>query len=130
MIYDATSPQMDFLLRTREFKIWQASEGCGISEAWPEPSYCVVSDDGRPAGRHPLIDPPLHEFLPSYEELLVDVTHLQDRLAFDGGGADGARSPLDAVGDRVTLALEKGLQKVLGRKDAERAMKLLRREGR
>jgi len=26
-----------------------------------------------------LIDPPLHEFLPSYEELLVEVTRLQDR---------------------------------------------------
>jgi len=72
-----------------------------------------------------LIDPPLHEFLPSYEELLVDVTRLQDRLSMDGDG----RSPLDAVGDRVTPAIEKGLQKVLGRKDAERAMKLLRREG-
>jgi pyruvate,orthophosphate dikinase len=76
-----------------------------------------------------LIDPPLHEFLPSYEELLVDVTHLQDRLSPDGMGADGARSPLDAVGDRVTPALEKGLQKVLGKKDADRAMKLFRREG-
>jgi len=74
-----------------------------------------------------LIDPPLHEFLPSYEELLVDVTRLQDRLASDGD--NGARSPLDAVGDRVTPALAKGLQRVLGRKDAERAMKLLRREG-
>jgi pyruvate,orthophosphate dikinase len=73
-----------------------------------------------------LIDPPLHEFLPSYEELLVDVTRLQDRLA-DGSG-DG-RSPLDAVADRVTPALEKGLQKVLGKKDAGRAMKLVRREG-
>jgi pyruvate,orthophosphate dikinase len=74
-----------------------------------------------------LIDPPLHEFLPSYEELLVDVTRLEDRLGSDG--ADGGRSPLDAVGDRVTPALAKGLQRVLGRKDAERAMKLLRREG-
>ncbi len=72
-----------------------------------------------------LIDPPLHEFLPSYEDLLVDVTRLQDRLSMDGDG----RSPLDAVGDRVTPALEKGLQRVLGRKDAGRAMKLLRREG-
>jgi pyruvate,orthophosphate dikinase len=74
-----------------------------------------------------LIDPPLHEFLPSYEELLVDVTRLEDRLSMDGSG-DG-RSPLDAVGDRVTPALEKGLQRVLGKKDAGRAMKLLRREG-
>jgi pyruvate, orthophosphate dikinase len=74
-----------------------------------------------------LIDPPLHEFLPRYEELLVDVTRLQDRLGSDG--ADGARSPLDAVGDLVTPALAKGLQRVLGKKDAERAMKLLRREG-
>ena len=74
-----------------------------------------------------LIDPPLHEFLPSYEDLLVDVTRLQDRLALDG--TDGGRSALDAVGDRITPALAKGLQRVLGRKDAERAMKLLRREG-
>ena len=73
-----------------------------------------------------LIDPPLHEFLPSYEELLVDVTRLQDRVASENG--DG-RSPLDAVGDRLTPAIERGLQKVLGKKDAGRAMKLLRREG-
>jgi len=73
------------------------------------------------------LDAPLHEFLPSYEDLLVDVTRLQDRLALDG--TDGGRSALDAVGDRITPALAKGLQRVLGRKDAERAMKLLRREG-
>ncbi len=72
-----------------------------------------------------LIDPPLHEFLPSYEELLVEVTRLQDRLGGDGDG----RSPLDAVGDRVTPAIARGLEKVLGKKDAGRAMKLLRREG-
>jgi pyruvate, orthophosphate dikinase len=73
-----------------------------------------------------LIDPPLHEFLPSYEELLVDVTRLQDRLAASDG--DG-RGPLDAVGDRLTPAIERGLKKVLGDKDAGRAMRLLRREG-
>ena len=76
-----------------------------------------------------LIDPPLHEFLPSYEELLVDVTRLQDRLGQDGSGADGAGSPLDAVADRVSPAIQRGLQKLFGDKDADRAMKLLRREG-
>jgi pyruvate,orthophosphate dikinase len=77
-----------------------------------------------------LIDPPLHEFLPSYEELLVDVTRLQDRLGGDGtNGSDGRGFRLDVVGDRLTPAIERGLQKVLGKKDADRAMKLIRREG-
>jgi len=77
-----------------------------------------------------LIDPPLHEFLPSYEDLLVDVTRLQDRLGTDGSnGADGGGSPLDAVGDRVTPTIQKGLEKLFGEKDADRAMKLIRREG-
>jgi pyruvate, orthophosphate dikinase len=76
-----------------------------------------------------LIDPPLHEFLPSYDELLVDVTRLQDRVAAQDGGVPAIGLRLDAVGDRITPAIERGLQKVLGKKDAGRAMKLLRREG-
>jgi pyruvate, orthophosphate dikinase len=77
-----------------------------------------------------LIDPPLHEFLPSYEELLVDVTRLQDRLGSDGtNGTDGRGFRLDVVGDRLTPAIGRGLQKVLGKKDADRAMKLIRRQG-
>ena len=34
-----------------------------------------------------LIDPPLHEFLPSYEELLVEVTRLEDSRATKPAGA-------------------------------------------
>jgi pyruvate,orthophosphate dikinase len=70
-----------------------------------------------------LIDPPLHEFLPSHDELLVDVTRLRTLLEMDGDGMT------DAVADRVTPALEKGLTKVFGPKDASRAMKLIRRQG-
>jgi pyruvate,orthophosphate dikinase len=35
-----------------------------------------------------LIDPPLHEFLPSYGELLHDVTELETRIELADGGAD------------------------------------------
>jgi pyruvate, orthophosphate dikinase len=71
-----------------------------------------------------LIDPPLHEFLPSHEQLIADVTRLRTLLEVSGG------SVTDAVADRVTPALEKGLIRVFGEKDAARAMKLIRREGR
>jgi pyruvate, orthophosphate dikinase len=70
-----------------------------------------------------LIDPPLHEFLPSHEELIADVTRLRTLLSLDGGGA------ADAVGDRLTPAIEKGLTRIFGKKDAARAMKLIQREG-
>jgi pyruvate,orthophosphate dikinase len=70
-----------------------------------------------------LIDPPLHEFLPSHEELIADVTRLRTILELNPG------SLTDAVADRVTPTLEKGLTKVFGKKDAARAMKLIRREG-
>ena len=50
-----------------------------------------------------LIDPPLHEFLPSHEELLAEVTRLRTILEVSGGGVT------DAVADRVTPTLEKGL---------------------
>jgi pyruvate,orthophosphate dikinase len=70
-----------------------------------------------------LIDPPLHEFLPSHDELIADVTRLRTLLEVGG-------SPVtDAVAERVTPTLEKGLTKVFGKKDAARAMKLIRREG-
>ncbi|MEO7001750.1 MAG: pyruvate, phosphate dikinase, partial [Ktedonobacterales bacterium] len=39
-----------------------------------------------------LIDPPLHEFLPSYEELLVDVTRLEDKEKDKEKGATGKES--------------------------------------
>ena len=70
-----------------------------------------------------LIDPPLHEFLPSHEELIAEVTRLRTTIELSGGGRT------DAVADRVTPALEKGLTRVFGKKDAGRAMKLIRREG-
>ncbi|MGH2358289.1 MAG: pyruvate, phosphate dikinase [Candidatus Limnocylindria bacterium] len=70
-----------------------------------------------------LIDPPLHEFLPSHDELLVEVTRLRTILEVSPSGLT------DAVAERVTPALEKGLTRVFGKKDAARALKLIRREG-
>ncbi|HEX4713520.1 MAG TPA: pyruvate, phosphate dikinase, partial [Ktedonobacteraceae bacterium] len=49
----------------------QRADFKGIFEAMVDPK----SGDGYPVVIR-LIDPPLHEFLPSYEELLVDVTRL------------------------------------------------------
>jgi pyruvate, orthophosphate dikinase len=72
-----------------------------------------------------LIDPPLHEFLPSHEGLVADVTRLRTLAELDGGGVR-----VDAVADRVTPAIEKGLTRIFGEKDAARAMKLIQREGR
>jgi len=71
-----------------------------------------------------LIDPPLHEFLPSHEELIAETTRLRTLIEVEGG-----TRRVDAVGDRVTPHLEKGLTKIFGRKDAARAMKLIQREG-
>jgi pyruvate,orthophosphate dikinase len=70
-----------------------------------------------------LIDPPLHEFLPSHDELLEKVTRLRTLQEASGGGLT------DAVADRVTPALEKGLVRIFGKKDASRALKLIGREG-
>jgi pyruvate, orthophosphate dikinase len=69
-----------------------------------------------------LIDPPLHEFLPSHDELLEKVTRLRTLLEESSG-------PTDAVADLAGPALEKGLVKVFGKKDAARAMKLISRQG-
>ena len=69
-----------------------------------------------------LIDPPLHEFLPSHDELLEKVTRLRTLL-------EGTSDQTDAVADRTGPALEKGLAKVFGKKDAARAMKLIGRHG-
>src|SRR4029078_862795 len=52
-----------------------------------------------------LIDPPLHEFLPSHDELLEKVTRLRTRLEDSSG-------PADAVADRAAPALEKGLTRI------------------
>jgi pyruvate,orthophosphate dikinase len=70
-----------------------------------------------------LIDPPLHEFLPSHDELIEKVTRLRTTLELSGDGVT------DAVADRVTPAIEKGLTRIFGEKDAARAMKLIGREG-
>jgi pyruvate,orthophosphate dikinase len=70
-----------------------------------------------------LIDPPLHEFLPSHEGLVADVTRLRTLLDLGGDGRT------DAVADRVTPAIEKGLTRIFGEKDAARAMRLIQREG-
>jgi len=64
-----------------------------------------------------LIDPPLHEFLPSHDELLVDVTRMRTLLEADGNGR------LDAG------IVQQGLVKLFGKKDAARAMRKLRLSG-
>jgi pyruvate,orthophosphate dikinase len=69
-----------------------------------------------------LIDPPLHEFLPAHGDLIEKVTRLRTTLELTNGTTD-------AVADRVTPAIEKGLTRIFGEKDASRAMKLIGREG-
>ena len=61
-----------------------------------------------------LIDPPLHEFLPSYEELVADTTRLQTSLELMDG-------PLGVDAGLV----QQGLVKLFGTKDATRAMRKL-----
>jgi pyruvate,orthophosphate dikinase len=61
-----------------------------------------------------LIDPPLHEFLPSYEELVADTTRLQTTLEIMDG-------PLGVDAGLV----QQGLVKLFGTKDAARAMRKL-----
>ncbi|MBA4168956.1 MAG: pyruvate, phosphate dikinase [Chloroflexi bacterium] len=56
-----------------------------------------------------LIDPPLHEFLPSHDELVAETTRLRTTLELTGG--DGL--------------LQQGLVRVFGKKDANRAMRKL-----
>jgi pyruvate, orthophosphate dikinase len=59
-----------------------------------------------------LIDPPLHEFLPSHEELIADVTRLRTTLELTGG-SNGIDAGL----------VQQGLVKLFGQKDAARAMR-------
>ena len=66
-----------------------------------------------------LIDPPLHEFLPSYEELVADVTRLRTLRDLS------PRLLPETVTDRVSPALEKTLTRLFGEKDATRALKVL-----
>jgi pyruvate,orthophosphate dikinase len=61
-----------------------------------------------------LIDPPLHEFLPSHEELIADVTRLRTTLELTGGS-----NAVDAG------LVQQGLVKLFGKKDATRAMRKL-----
>ena len=61
-----------------------------------------------------LIDPPLHEFLPSHDELVADVTRLRTTLELTGYGAG-----VDAG------IVQVGLVKLFGKKDAARAMRRL-----
>ncbi len=71
---------------------FQRSDFKGIFEAMANPktgeSYPVVIR---------LIDPPLHEFLPSYEDLLVEVTRLET-LGQEGPELNEKRELLEAVG--------------------------------
>jgi pyruvate,orthophosphate dikinase len=61
-----------------------------------------------------LIDPPLHEFLPSHEELIADVTRLRTTLELTAG-SNGVDAGL----------VQQGLVKLFGKKDAARAMRKL-----
>jgi pyruvate,orthophosphate dikinase len=61
-----------------------------------------------------LIDPPLHEFLPSHEELIAEVTRLRTTLELTEG-ATGVDAGL----------VQQGLVKLFGKKDAARAMRKL-----
>ena len=61
-----------------------------------------------------LIDPPLHEFLPSHEELIADVTRLRTTLELTDG-SNGVDAGL----------VQQGLVKLFGKKDAARAMRKL-----
>ena len=61
-----------------------------------------------------LIDPPLHEFLPSHEELIAEVTRLRTTLELLGGS-----SGIDAG------LVQQGLVRLFGKKDAARAMRKL-----
>jgi pyruvate, orthophosphate dikinase len=62
-----------------------------------------------------LIDPPLHEFLPSHEELIAEVTRLRTTLELAGDGSLGVDAGL----------VQQGLTKMFGTKDAARAMRKL-----
>jgi phosphoenolpyruvate synthase/pyruvate phosphate dikinase len=61
-----------------------------------------------------LIDPPLHEFLPSHDELVAETTRLRTTLELTGG-TNGIDAGL----------VQQGLVKLFGKKDAARAMRKL-----
>ncbi|MGQ0608403.1 MAG: putative PEP-binding protein, partial [Chloroflexota bacterium] len=61
-----------------------------------------------------LIDPPLHEFLPSHDELVAETTRLRTTLELTGG-TNGVDAGL----------VQQSLVKLFGKKDAGRAMRKL-----
>ncbi|MGH2382053.1 MAG: pyruvate, phosphate dikinase, partial [Candidatus Limnocylindria bacterium] len=61
-----------------------------------------------------LIDPPLHEFLPSHDELVAETTRLRTILELTGG-ANGVDAGF----------VQQSLVKLFGKKDASRAMRKL-----
>ena len=67
-----------------------------------------------------LLDPPLHEFLPAFGDLLVDVTRLKTLQGVDSGAYDKALSEIKARrGDEATLEqLEELLEKVESMKES------------
>lgn len=67
-----------------------------------------------------LLDPPLHEFLPAYGDLLIDVTRLKTLKALDGGAFDKALTEIkERRGSDATLEhLEELLEKVESMKEA------------
>jgi pyruvate, orthophosphate dikinase len=71
---------------------FQRSDFKGIFEAMVNPE----TGEGYPVVIR-LIDPPLHEFLPSYEELLVEVTRLEDK-GDNPQELEEKRKMLEAVG--------------------------------
>ncbi|GLV58683.1 pyruvate, phosphate dikinase [Dictyobacter sp. S3.2.2.5] len=71
---------------------FQQSDFKGIFEAMVDPQ----TNEGYPVVIR-LIDPPLHEFLPSYEELLVEVTRLETQGGHEAELAE-KRQMLEAVG--------------------------------
>jgi pyruvate,orthophosphate dikinase len=71
---------------------FQQNDFRGIFEAMINPA----TGEGYPVVIR-LIDPPLHEFLPSYEELLVDVTRLETQGGHEAELAE-KRAMLEAVG--------------------------------
>ncbi|MDQ3689809.1 MAG: pyruvate, phosphate dikinase [Chloroflexota bacterium] len=60
-----------------------------------------------------LIDPPLHEFLPSHDELVAETTRLRTTLELTGDGVDAG-------------LVQQVLLKLFGSRDAERAMRKLK----
>jgi pyruvate,orthophosphate dikinase len=71
---------------------FQQNDFRGIFEAMVDPK----TGEGYPVVIR-LIDPPLHEFLPSYEELLVEVTRLETQGGHEAELAE-KREMLEAVG--------------------------------